>query len=320
MIAGEVSADLPHTTVLLNEAVAALAIKPEGTYVDGTFGRGGHSALILKQLNSNGRLLALDKDPAAVTTGNTWRDTRFQMVHSGFAQLANVLRERGIKAVDGILLDLGMSSPQLDDQQRGFSFRFDAPLDMRMDNSSGPTAAQWLATVDEDFLKEVIRDYGEERFAAQIARALVTARQEQPVTTTRRLSEIIAQTVRTREPGKNPATRTFQAIRIYLNQELEEITRILPQCVECLRPGGRIVVISFHSLEDRIVKRFLRDMAQGDKLPRNLPVRAADIPKGRMRLVGRAVRATTQEIALNPRARSAVMRVAERANELETTR
>ena len=316
----EVSADLPHATVLLNEAVAALAIKPECTYVDGTFGRGGHSALILKQLNSNGGLIALDKDPAAVATGNTWRDTRFQMVHSGFAQLANVLRERGIKGIDGILLDLGMSSPQLDDQQRGFSFRFDAPLDMRMDNSSGPTAAQWLATVDEDFLKEVIRDYGEERFAAQIARALVTARQEQPVTTTRRLSEIIAQTVRTREPGKNPATRTFQAIRIYLNQELEEITRILPQCVECLRPGGRIVVISFHSLEDRIVKRFLRDMAQGDKLPRNLPVRAADIPKGRLRLVGRAVRATTQEVALNPRARSAVMRVAERVEELEEKR
>ena len=316
MIVGEVSADLPHTTVLLNEAVAALAIKPEGTYVDGTFGRGGHSALILKQLNSNGRLLALDKDPAAVATGNTWRDKRFQMVHRGFAQLANVLREQAIKDVDGILLDLGMSSPQLDDKQRGFSFRFDAPLDMRMDNSSGPTAAQWLATVDEDFLKEVIRDYGEERFAAQIARALVTARQEQPVTTTRRLSEIIAQTVRTREPGKNPATRTFQAIRIYLNQELEEITRVLPQCAECLRPGGRIVVISFHSLEDRIVKRFLRDMAQGDKLPRNLPVRAADIPKGKLRLVGRAVRATPHEVALNPRARSAIMRVAERVGEL----
>ena len=310
---------LSHVTVLLHEAVDALAIKQDGIYVDGTFGRGGHSALILEQLGSAGKLIALDRDPAAVAVGSEWRDARFQMVHSAFAQLTEELRVRAIEKVDGILLDLGMSSPQLDDEQRGFSFRFDAPLDMRMDTSTGQTAAEWLATVDEIFLKEVIYDYGEERFAAQIARALVAARQEQPVATTRRLSEIVAQAVRTREPGKNPATRTFQAIRIYLNQELEEITRILPQCVDCLRPGGRIVVISFHSLEDRIVKRFLRDMAQGDKLPRNLPVRAADIPKGRMRLVGRAVRATTQEIALNPRARSAVMRVAERANELGAT-
>ena len=309
---GEVREGLPHTTVLLHEAVAALTIKPDGTYVDGTFGRGGHSALILEQLNSNGKLLALDKDPAAVASANTWRDARFQVIHSGFAQLASVLRERAIKKVDGILLDLGMSSPQLDDQQRGFSFRFDAPLDMRMDNSSGPTAAQWLATVDEDFLKEVIRDYGEERFAAQIARALVAARQEQPVATTRQLSEIVARAVRTREPGKNPATRTFQALRIYLNQELEEIARVLPQCVECLKPKGRIVAISFHSLEDRMVKRFLRDMAQGDKLPRNLPIRAAEIAKGKLKLIGRAIRAAAQEVAINPRARSAVMRVAER--------
>ena len=310
------SEGLTHATVLLHEAVDALAIKPDGIYVDGTFGRGGHSRLILQKLGATGRLIALDKDPAAVAAGQAITDPRFVMVHSGFARMTEVLRELAITKVDGVLLDLGVSSPQLDDERRGFSFRFDAPLDMRMDTSSGQTAAEWLANVDEGLLGEVIRDYGEERFAAQIARALVAARQEQPVTTTRRLSEIVAQAVRTREPGKNPATRTFQAIRIYLNQELEEIARILPQCVDSLKAGGRIVVISFHSLEDRMVKRFLRDMAQGDKLPRNLPIRAADIPKGRLRLVGRAVRAAPQEVAINPRARSAVMRVAEYVGEV----
>ncbi len=306
------SEGLAHNTVLLNEAIAALAIKPEGVYLDGTFGRGGHSRLILQQLGPNGRLVALDKDPAAVAAAKAISDPRFVMVHSGFARMTEVLRELAIKNIDGVLLDLGMSSPQLDDEQRGFSFRFDAPLDMRMDTSKGQTAAQWLADVDEGFLGEVIHDYGEERFATQIARALVAARQEQPVTTTRRLSEIVAQAVRTREPGKNPATRTFQALRIYINQELEELARVLPQCVDRLKPGGRIVVISFHSLEDRIVKHFLRDMAQGDKLPRNLPIRAAAIPKGRLHVVGRAVRASAHEVADNPRARSAVLRVAER--------
>ncbi len=305
------SEGLPHATVLLHEAVAALQLKPDGIYVDGTFGRGGHSRLILQHLGATGCLIALDKDPAAVAAGQVISDPRFSMVHSGYAHLTEVLRERAIEKVDGVLLDLGMSSPQLDDQQRGFSFRFDAPLDMRMDTSSGQTAAEWLATVDESLLKEVIYDYGEERFAAQIARALVAARQEQPVTTTRRLSEIVAQAVRTREPGKNPATRTFQAIRIYINQELEELARVLPQCVDCLKPGGRIVVISFHSLEDRMVKRFFRELAQGDKLPHKLPIRAAEIPRGRLRLIGRAQRATPQEVAINPRARSAVMRVAE---------
>ncbi len=305
------SEGLPHATVLLHEAVAALQLKPDGIYVDGTFGRGGHSRLILQHLGATGCLIALDKDPAAVAAGQVISDPRFSMVHSGYAHLTEVLRERAIEKVDGVLLDLGMSSPQLDDQQRGFSFRFDAPLDMRMDTSSGQTAAEWLATVDESLLKEVIYDYGEERFAAQIARALIAARQEQPVTTTRRLSEIVAQAVRTREPGKNPATRTFQAIRIYINQELEELARVLPQCVDCLKPGGRIVVISFHSLEDRMVKRFFRELAQGDKLPHKLPIRAAEIPRGRLRLIGRAQRATPQEVAINPRARSAVMRVAE---------
>ena len=304
-----------HQTVLLHEAVEALQIKPGGIYVDGTFGRGGHSRLILEKLGTHGRLIALDKDPAAVTAASEIIDPRFNIVHSGFAHLTEVLNGLSIEKVDGILLDLGVSSPQLDDEQRGFSFRFDSPLDMRMDTSGGQTAAEWLGTVEESLLGEVIRDYGEERFAKQIARALITARQEQPIVTTRQLSEIIAKVVRTREPGKNPATRTFQAIRIYLNQELEEIARVLPQCVDCLRPEGRVVVISFHSLEDRMVKRFLRDMAQGDKLPRNLPIRASEVPPGKINLIGKAVRASAQEIAVNPRARSAVMRVAERAEE-----
>lgn len=301
-----------HKTVLLNEAIEALQIKPGGIYVDGTFGRGGHSQQILQKLNATGRLIALDKDPAAVAAGQAINDRRFVMVHSGFARLTDILRKLAIKEVDGVLLDLGVSSPQLDEMQRGFSFRFDAPLDMRMDNSSGQTAASWLANVDKDLLREVVRDYGEERFATQIASAIVAARQEKPIITTRQLSEIVAQAVRTREPGKNPATRTFQAIRIYLNQELEEIARVLPQCVDCLKPGGRIVIISFHSLEDRMVKHFLRDMAQGDQLPKNFPIRAADIKKGKLRLVGKVVRATLQEVVTNPRARSAVMRVAER--------
>ena len=306
---------LAHNTVLLNEAIAALAIKPDGVYLDGTFGRGGHSRAILQQLGPGGRLVALDKDPAAVAEAKAITDPRFVIVHSGFARMSEVLRELAIEKIDGVLLDLGVSSPQLDDEQRGFSFRFDAPLDMRMDTSKGQTAAQWLADVDEGLLGEVIHDYGEERFATQIARALVAARQEQPVTTTRRLGEIVAQAVRTREPGKNPATRTFQALRIYINQELEELAQILPQCVGRLRPGGRLVVISFHSLEDRIVKHFLRDMAQGDKLPRNLPIRAAAIPKGKLHLVGRAIRASAQEVTSNPRARSAVLRVAERTGQ-----
>ncbi|MDO8262599.1 MAG: 16S rRNA (cytosine(1402)-N(4))-methyltransferase RsmH [Gallionella sp.] len=306
--------ELAHTTVLLNEAVDALAIKPDGIYVDGTFGRGGHSALILERLGSNGRLIALDKDPAAVAAGRIWRDARFNMVHRGFAQLAEVLRELGVAKVDGILLDLGVSSPQLDDAARGFSFRFDAPLDMRMDTSSGMTAAQWLATVDEVLLAEVIRDYGEERFAKQIARAVVEARAIEPIRTTRQLVELVSKAVRTREPGQSPATRTFQAIRIYLNQELEELARVLPECVTHLQTGGRLVVISFHSLEDRIVKHFMRDMAEGDKLPRNVPIRASEVPRGRLNLIGKAVRAGETELQTNPRARSAVMRVVERSD------
>ncbi|MFZ2540306.1 MAG: 16S rRNA (cytosine(1402)-N(4))-methyltransferase RsmH [Gallionella sp.] len=308
------SEGLSHATVLLNEAVAALAIKPEGIYVDGTFGRGGHSELILEQLGSSGKLIALDKDLTAVAAGKRWQDQRFQIVHRGFVRLVEVLRERGVERVDGILLDLGVSSPQLDDAKRGFSFRFDAPLDMRMDVSSGMTAAQWLATVEEGLLGKVIHDYGEERFAKQIARSIVAARTIQPIDTTRQLAELVGKAVRTRESGQNPATRTFQAIRIYLNQELEELTRVLPECVKLLKSSGRLVVISFHSLEDRIVKHFMRDMAKGDKLPRDVPIRASEIPQGKLNLIGKAVRAGAAELSANPRARSAVMRVAERSD------
>ena len=305
------SRELAHATVLLNEAVAALQIKHDGVYVDGTFGRGGHSRLILEKLGAHGRLIALDKDPLAIEAAQAICDERFRIVHCGFARLKEVLRELGIKKVDGVLLDLGVSSPQLDDAQRGFSFRFDAPLDMRMDTSRGETAAQWLAAVDEGLLAEVISDYGEERFARKIARALVASRQENPILTTRQLAEIVAQNVHSREPGKNPATRTFQAIRIYINRELEELKDVLPQCMDSLTTGGRMAVISFHSLEDRIVKRFMRDMAQGDRLPRNLPIRAADIPQAKLRLVGKAIHPSAHELETNPRARSAVLRVAE---------
>jgi 16S rRNA (cytosine1402-N4)-methyltransferase len=303
--------ELVHATVLLNEAVDALQIKPDGIYVDGTFGRGGHSRLILEKLGARGSLLAMDKDPVAVASAREISDSRFRIVHSGFERMSGVMREQGIEKVDGVLLDLGVSSPQLDDAQRGFSFRFDAPLDMRMDTSRGETAAQWLATVDEGLLAEVISDYGEERFARKIARALVASRKESPITTTRQLGEVVAQNVYSREPGKNPATRTFQAIRIYINRELEELESVLPQCMGNLNVGGRMAVISFHSLEDRIVKRFMRDMAQADNLPRNLPIRAAEIPQAKLKLVGKAIHPSVQEVKINPRARSAVLRVAE---------
>ncbi len=310
-----------HTTVLLHEAVDALAVKPDGVYVDGTFGRGGHSRLILERLGESGRLIAFDKDPAAVMVGRTIKDARFRMMHSGFSQMRQVLQELGVERADGILLDLGVSSPQLEQAPRGFSFRFEGPLDMRMDTSRGQTAAEWLASVSEAHLGEVIRNYGEERFAKQIARAIVAARAQQPIVTTLQLAEIVAATVRARgqqrENKQNPATRTFQAIRIYLNQELEELSLILPQCVEILNPGGRLVAISFHSLEDRLVKRFMREAANPDKLPRGLPLRAKEVQRlacQRLRLVGKAIRPSEEEVAANPRARSAVMRVAERVN------
>ena len=304
-----------HRTVLLDEAVAGLNLHGErrrGIYVDGTFGRGGHSRAILEQLGPEGRLLAFDRDPAAIGAARQIGDPRLSVVHANYSALTAELLARGVEAVDGILLDLGVSSPQLDAAERGFSFRFDGPLDMRMDNSCGITAAEWLHEVSEDELKGVIRDYGEERFAQQIARAVVAARSLQPLVTTRQLAQIVAQAVKKREPGQDPATRTFQAIRIFLNQELEGLSLVMPQCLDRLRPGGRLAIISFHSLEDRMVKRFLRGEAQPRTLPDRLPVRAAELPQPRLRLVGRAIRAGSEEVAANPRARSATLRIGER--------
>jgi 16S rRNA (cytosine1402-N4)-methyltransferase len=301
-----------HLPVLLAEAVAALAIKPGGTYVDGTFGRGGHSRAILEKLGKNGRLIALDRDPTAIAAGALITDPRFTLVHAPFSRLAGVLDAQGIGQADGILLDIGVSSPQLDDPARGMSFRFDAPLDMRMDTTQGETAADFLARAEQSEIEEVIREYGEERFAHAVAKALVAARSGQRISSTGQLAALVAAVVRTREPGQHPATRTFQALRIHVNRELEELSLTLPQALGRLRPGGRLAVISFHSLEDRIVKRFLRDAATPPQPPKGVPVRAADLPPPVARLVGKAVRAGAAELAANPRARSAVLRVAEK--------
>jgi 16S rRNA (cytosine1402-N4)-methyltransferase len=302
-----------HVPVLAQEAVAALAIRPDGVYVDATFGRGGHSRLILAQLGPAGRLIALDRDPDAIRAGASLQDSRLTLVKRAFSGLGAVLDEQGVAQVDGILLDIGVSSPQIDDAARGFSFRADAPLDMRMDPESGLSAADWLATAAEGEICEVIRTYGEERFAKSIARAIVAARQEDAIRSTGQLAKLIAATVKRHEPGQHPATRSFQAIRIYINRELEELSAVLPQCVDRLQPGGRLAVISFHSLEDRIVKRFMRDEAMGEQPPRRLPIPAAMLKPGRLKLVGRAQHANDAEVAVNPRARSAVLRVAERA-------
>ncbi|HYJ18633.1 MAG TPA: 16S rRNA (cytosine(1402)-N(4))-methyltransferase RsmH [Burkholderiales bacterium] len=302
----------PHQTVLLEEAVKALLVKPEGIYVDATFGRGGHSREILARLGPGGRLIALDRDPQAVAAAAQLSDPRFAIVHAGFGGLKNVLQRSGIGRVNGVLLDLGISSPQIDEAERGFSFRFDGPLDMRMDTSRGQTAAQWLEQASEQEIGEVIRRYGEERFAKQIARAIVAARSSGPVDRTRQLAQIVAKAVPAREPSQDPSTRTFQAIRIYINKELEELEVVLPQCVEMLDIGGRLVVISFHSLEDRIVKQFMRAEAQPGNLPPRLPLRANQLPKPRLHLVGKPVFPSDTEVASNPRSRSAVMRVAER--------
>jgi len=295
-----------HLPVLEAEAVAALAIKAAGTYVDGTFGRGGHSRAILAQLGLQGRLIALDRDPEAAAAARSLADPRFTFVQTRFSDLS-ALPPR----VDGMLFDLGVSSPQLDDPQRGFSFRADGPLDMRMDPASGPSAAEWLATAEQQQITEVIRDYGEERFAKQIAAAIADARRREPILRTRQLADLVAQAVRTREPGQNPATRTFQALRIHVNRELEEVSLMLPQAVARLAAGGRLAMISFHSLEDRMVKRFLQSLARPD-VPRRLPLRASEMPQPVLRIVGRAQRASPSETTRNPRARSATLRVAER--------
>ena len=297
-----------HIPVLASEAVDALAIDPEGTYVDGTFGRGGHSRAILERLGPRGRLIGLDRDPDAERAARGISDPRFSFFRTRFSALAQVLKD---ELVNGMLFDLGASSPQLDDPARGFSFRRDAPLDMRMDPTAGPTAAQWLASAEEQQIQQVIRDYGEERFAKQIAAAIVAARARGPLLRTRELADLVAGAVRTREPGQDPATRTFQALRIHLNRELEEVSLMLPQATAHLGTGGRLAVIAFHSLEDRIVKRFMQSLARPE-VPRGLPLRASEMPQPALKLVGRAVRASAQETRRNPRARSAILRVAER--------
>jgi len=295
-----------HRPVLEKEAVAALALKGGGIYVDGTFGRGGHSRAILAQLGPQGRLIALDRDPEAAAAAREISDPRFSFFRTAFSDLSALPPQ-----VDGMLFDLGVSSPQLDDPKRGFSFRADGPLDMRMDPASSPSAAEWLATAEQQQITEVIRDYGEERFAKQIAAAIVDARRREPLLRTRQLADLVAKAVRTREPGQDPATRTFQAVRIHVNRELEEVSLMLPRAVARLAEGGRLAVISFHSLEDRIVKRFMHQLARPE-VPRELPLRASEMPQPVLKIVGRAQRASPEETRRNPRARSATLRVAER--------
>ena len=297
-----------HQAVLLREAIEALAVRADGTYVDGTFGRGGHSRAILERLGPQGRLIALDRDPDAERAARAFTDERFSFVRRRFSELGQVL---GARQVQGMLFDLGVSSPQLEEAQRGFSFRADGPLDMRMDPSQGESAAQWLARAEQQEITEVIRGYGEERFAKQIAAAIAAARGREPLVRTRQLADLVAQAVRTREPGQDPATRTFQALRIHVNRELEEVSLMLPQALAGLSAGGRLALISFHSLEDRIVKRFLQHAARPD-VPRELPLRASEMPQPLLRLLGRAQHASPEETRRNPRARSATLRVAER--------
>ncbi|WP_205665194.1 16S rRNA (cytosine(1402)-N(4))-methyltransferase RsmH [Caldimonas tepidiphila] len=298
-----------HRTVLLDEAVDALVGDPAGTYIDGTFGRGGHSRLLLSRLAPGGRLLAFDKDPEAVAEGARVEDPRFSLVHDSFATMAEACRERGVGALAGVLLDLGVSSPQIDNPERGFSFRFDGPLDMRMDPTRGFSAAEFLAEADEKRIAEVIRNYGEERFSGPIAKALVARRASgSPVRTTAELSQVVARAVKTREPGQDPATRTFQALRILVNAELEELEQGLSAALRLLAPGGRLVVISFHSLEDRIVKQFIVRHSRAE-VDRRAPF--AQPPEPLLSAVARR-RPGEAEVAGNPRARSAIMRIAER--------
>lgn len=298
-----------HVSVLLAESVSALSVRADGSYLDGTFGRGGHSREILSLLSPSGQLIAVDKDPAAETSAQALADdSRFKFVAGSFADISSVVLDGSL---DGILLDLGVSSPQLDDATRGFGFNGDGPLDMRMDTRSGMTAAEWIASASEQEIGDVIKTYGEERFAKRMASAIVKVRVETPITGTRQLASIIAEANPKWEPNKHPATRAFQAIRIFINRELEDLELALSSMVDKLVIGGRLVVISFHSLEDRIVKRFMRDQARGIQLPRHVPVVDSDAGKT-LNLIGKAVKPSDEEVARNPRSRSAVMRVAER--------
>jgi 16S rRNA (cytosine1402-N4)-methyltransferase len=308
-----VSEGFAHVTVLLDEAVEALSLKSDGTYIDATFGRGGHSRKILSSLGKSGRLLSLDRDLQAIAAGQSIQDERFVLSHRPFSEISQGAAEAGIEAVDGVLFDLGVSSPQIDDGERGFSFRQDAPLDMRMDTTRGETAAEWLARAEVQEIAEVIKNYGEERFAFQIAKKVVAARSERAITTTGEFASLVRATVRTREPGQDAATRSFQALRIHTNQELRQLEIVLPQALSLLKSGGRLVVISFHSLEDRMVKQYFNEQAHPERnVPKGLPLRADQLPQPILRLVGKALRPSSAEIQRNPRARSAVMRIAEK--------
>lgn len=305
---------MEHQTVLLQEAVDALVTSPDGVYVDGTFGRGGHSRLLLQRLGPAARLIGIDKDPAAIAEGQrlAGQDSRFAILQGSFAKLPELLRAQGVEApLAGVLLDLGVSSPQLDQAERGFSFLKDGALDMRMNPAAGQSAAQWLAQAEEAEIAQVLKDYGEERFARRIARAIVAARSETQIVGTLQLAKIVAEANPAWEKGKHPATRTFQAIRIHINDELSDLERFLAAVLDLLAIGGRLAVISFHSLEDRLVKRFMRAQARGDELPSYIPVTAAQL-NVRLRTLGKAIQPAEQEIAANPRARSAVLRVAEK--------
>ncbi|XSG84530.1 MAG: 16S rRNA (cytosine(1402)-N(4))-methyltransferase RsmH [Methylohalobius sp. ZOD2] len=303
-----------HQPVMLEEALAGLAVRNDGVYVDGTFGRGGHSRAILKQLGHEGRLIALDKDPDAIASTQARQlaeDPRFTLIHADFNQLREVIEEMGYDGrIDGMLLDLGVSSPQLDTPERGFAFLHDGPLDMRMNPDVGMSAADWLAQAPMREIADVIRKFGEERFAHRIARAIVEARNRQPLLRTRQLTALIERAVPARERHKHPATRTFQALRIHINRELESLEAVLEQAVDLLAPGGRLVVIAFHSLEDRIVKRFLRAQSRGTPLPKGLPVTGTPSPQ-RLKVLGKK-RPDALEASRNPRARSAILRIAER--------
>ncbi len=306
---------MQHIPVLLNEATRGLAIKESGIYIDATFGRGGHSKAILECLGPNGRLMAIDKDPEAIATAKKapfLHDSRFCIEPGSFANLESLVKKQGWEGrVDGILLDLGVSSPQLDDPKRGFSFLREGPLDMRMDTLTGIDAKTWLNQVEEPELIRVLRDYGEERFAKRIARMIITERLHRPIESTIQLAEVIAAAVPKREPGKNPATRSFQAIRIMVNNELEDLASCLSQCVRVLAGGGRICVISFHSLEDKIVKQFIQEQSQDLNYPEGLPVKAQDL-KPLLKKMGGLIRPTDEEVENNPRARSSRLRIAEK--------
>jgi len=302
-----------HFTVLLHETVEGCVVDPDGIYVDGTFGRGGHSELILSKLSEHGRLYGIDKDPLAIETGKALelKDSRFKIINASFAELQEQLQARGIEKIDGLLLDLGVSSPQLDDAERGFSFMRDGPLDMRMDPTSGVSAEEWIAKVSAEELARVMKEYGEERFAKRMANAVIREREVQHINRTVQLAEILKEANPAWEKHKHPATRAFQGIRIHLNNELSDLEKILDQSVDVLKVGGRLAVISFHSLEDRMVKRFIRRQEQGRPVPRGLPVLDTDLGKTMIKM-SKAIKPKANEVGGNVRARSAVLRIAER--------